>query len=113
MKYLRLKKNTDIQKLFKRGKRAYSNALTAVYMPSDELKMAVIVSKKHGKAVKRNRLKRVIRAAYDRNVEVLEDAYSVVVLPKAGGEIKFADAERELVSCFRRMNSSCQRSKDS
>ena len=51
MKYARLKKNTDIQRLFKKGKKAYSRELTAVYSPSAELKMAVIVSKIHGKAV--------------------------------------------------------------
>lgn len=113
MRYTRLKKNTDFRKLFKRGKRVFSPHITLLYAPARVHAMGIALTKKHGKAVKRNRLKRVIRAAYDRNVEVLDAAYSVVVLPKAGGEIKFADAERELVSCFRRMNSSCQRSKDS
>ncbi len=103
MKYLRLKKNTDIQKLFKRGKRAYSNALTAVYMPSDELKMAVIVSKKHGKAVKRNRIKRLVRRAFFLTCERAPFACSIALLPKVSEEYSLAAFERSLLSCFKRM----------
>ena len=98
MRYLRLKKNTDFQKLFKRGKRVFSPRLTLLFLPSNAQVMGIALSKKHGKAVARNRLKRVLRAAYDKNVGMLKKNWSVVILPKPGEEITFAAAENDLIS---------------
>ena len=103
MKYSRLKKNTDIQKIFKKGKRVFSNCLSAVYVPSAELKMAVIVSKKHGKAVKRNRIKRLVRRAFFLTCERAPFACSIALLPKVSEEYSLAAFERSLISCFKRM----------
>ncbi|MDE6790967.1 MAG: ribonuclease P protein component, partial [Clostridia bacterium] len=36
MKYQRLKKNADFQKLFKKGKRVFSRTLTVIYSPAKE-----------------------------------------------------------------------------
>ena len=58
MNYLRLKKKKDFSKIIKTGKRIYGGTVTAVYLPSDRLKMAVCVGKKYGKSVQRNRIKR-------------------------------------------------------
>ncbi len=104
MRYLRLKKNTDFRKLFKRGKRVFSPRLTLLYSPAGKQTMGIALTKKHGKAVQRNRIKRVIRAAYDKNVVMLNGSYSVIVMPKAGEELTFAQAEKCLISCFRRIN---------
>ena len=64
MKYLRLKKQADFQKLFQHGKRAFSASLTMVYRASDKTRMGISVGKKHGKSVQRNRIKRLIREAF-------------------------------------------------
>lgn len=112
MRYTRLKKNTDFQKLFKRGKRVFSPHITLLYAPSRTQIMGIALSKKHGKAVRRNRIKRVIRAAYDNTVASLGCCYSVVVMPKADVEITYGMMERELLSCFKRMNAASQKSPD-
>lgn len=104
MRYERLKKNTDFSKLFKRGKRVFSPRLTLLYSPSDRQIMGIALTKKHGKAVQRNRIKRIIRAAYDKNVSLLNANYSVVVMPKAGEELTFSQVEKCLASCFKRIN---------
>lgn len=104
MKYSRLKKNGDFQRLFKKGKRAYSKTLTVIYSPSKgETVMGVALSKKHGKAVKRNRIKRLIMAAFSQNFEKLNGSYSLVIMPKICEEYSYAEIERSLISCFRRM----------
>ncbi|MGN0814831.1 MAG: ribonuclease P protein component [Candidatus Coproplasma sp.] len=108
MRYVRLKKNTDFQKLFKRGKRVFSPCITLLYAPADRQIMGIALSKKHGKAVKRNRIKRLIRAAYDKNVNMLNENYSVVVMPKVQEDYSFAEIERSLIICFKRLNSQCR-----
>ncbi|MDE7163261.1 MAG: ribonuclease P protein component [Clostridia bacterium] len=104
MKYKRLKKNADFQKLFKKGKRVFSRTLTVIYTPARERTvMGIALSKKHGKAVKRNRIKRLIRAAFFNNFEKLSGNYSLVVLPKICEEYSYAEIEKSLIVCFRRM----------
>ena len=60
----RLKKEKDFSKVFKEGKRLFSESLTLIYLPSDELKAGFAVSKKHGGSVKRNRIKRLLRESF-------------------------------------------------
>ncbi|MDE5766343.1 MAG: ribonuclease P protein component [Clostridia bacterium] len=104
MKYQRLKKNADFQKLFKKGKRVFSRTLTVIYTPAKEKTvMGIALSKKHGKAVRRNRIKRLIRAAFSNNFEKLNGVYSLVVLPKICEEYDYAEIEKSLINCFRRM----------
>lgn len=71
--------------------------------------MGIALSKKHGKSVQRNRLKRLIRAAYDKNVSILNANYSVIVLPKAGEEFTFSQVEKGIVTCFKKINAACQK----
>lgn len=72
--------------------------------------MGVALSKKHGKAVKRNRIKRLVRAAYDKNIGLLEGAYSVVVLPKVQESYTYREIEKSIVICFKKLNTQCQSS---
>ena len=60
----RLKKNKEIEKVFKCGKRAFSETVTLVYFPAKETRYAVCVGKKYGKSVERNRIKRLLREAF-------------------------------------------------
>ena len=104
MKYGRLKKNGDFQKLFKRGKRVFSPLLTVIYSPCREKTlMGIALSKKHGKAVKRNRIKRLIRAAFLNNFDKMEGNYNIVIMPKIEQEYEYKSIEKSLVSCLKRM----------
>ena len=103
MKYLRLKKNTDIQRLFKKGNRAFSAALTAIYVQSKALKMAVIVSKKHGKAVRRNRIKRLVRQAFYNTCALVPCDMAIIIMPKVAAEYSLKGFESSLKSCYKKM----------
>ncbi|MDE7306222.1 MAG: ribonuclease P protein component [Clostridia bacterium] len=105
MNYLRLKKNADFQKLFNRGKRVFSPCLTLLYFPSASLYMGVAVSKKHGKATKRNRIKRLCRAAFSSACKILQGSYSFIIIPKVSKEYTYKAIEASLLSCFKKVNS--------
>ena len=82
MKYLRLKKQSDFQKLFKKGKRAFSSSLTVLYTPSKKTTMGISIGKKHGKSVRRNRIKRLLREAFRAVQPEIQGTYSIVLIPK-------------------------------
>ena len=108
MKYLRLKKNSDFQKVFRRGKKVFSPYITLLYYPSNETTFGIAISKKYGKAVKRNRIKRLIRASFAKSLSELNGAYTIVALPKISEEYTFENFEKGIKSCFGRMNQ-CQK----
>lgn len=102
MKYLRIKKQADFQKLFSKGKRAFSSSLTVVYSPSKTTRMGISVGKRHGKAVKRNRIKRLIREAFRKTSETLSASYSFLLIPKVKDEYSVREYEEHLLKIFKK-----------
>ena len=82
----RLKRKSDFDKLFSKGKKAYSKSLTILYFPSEDFKIGYSVSKKHGNAVKRNRIKRLLRASAREAFKDLKKNYRIVIMPKVRDE---------------------------
>lgn len=82
----RIKSKVDFDNLYSSGKIIFSNdrQIRAIYLIEKNvavgnIKIAVAVSRKAGKAVWRNRLKRLIRASYRLNKETL---FSLCLLKK-------------------------------
>lgn len=103
MKYARIKKSGDFTKIFSKGKRSFSSSVSVIYFPSDALRMGICVSKKHGKAVKRNRIKRLIRAVFISEKKDLKGV-SLLVLPKVEEEYSYAVFKRDLKYIFKKEN---------
>ena len=78
----RLKRKSDFDKVFSKGKKCYGRSLKMLYINSDSLKIGFSVSKKHGNAVVRNRIKRLLRAALRENLPYIKNNYFIVFLPK-------------------------------
>lgn len=96
MKYYRLKKQADFQRLFNKGKRAFSPSLTIVYRSSDKMTMGISVGKRHGKSVARNRIKRLLREAFRSVVPQISGVYNVVLIPKVCEEYSYSTFEQHL-----------------
>ena len=96
MKYLRLKKQADFQRLFKSGKRAFSSSLTVIYRPAEQMRMGISIGKKHGKSVQRNRIKRLIREAFRLSRDQMQGNYTIVLIPKVSDEYAFETFKRHL-----------------
>ena len=85
----RLKRNSDFEKIFSVGKRSFSKSMTVLYMPSKNLKIGYSVSKKHGNAVTRNRIKRLLRAAVRQEIGKIVGNYHIVLVPKKREEYSY------------------------
>lgn len=96
MKYLRLKKQADFQKLFNKGKRAFSSSLTVLYKESDKMRMGISIGKKHGKSVQRNRIKRLIREAFRLSQSQMQGKYAIIIVPKVKDEYAYHTFLRDL-----------------
>ena len=102
MQYYRLKKQSDFQKLFSGGKRAFSPSLTVVYRKSEKQIMGISVGKRHGKSVTRNKIKRLLREAYRATVGEMKGVYSVVLIPKVSEEYSVKTFTRHLQCIIRK-----------
>ena len=96
MQYYRLKKQSDFQKLFQKGKRAFAPSLTVIYRPAEKMTMGVSVGKKHGKAVQRNRIKRLLREAFRLAQAQMQGKYSIIIIPKVAEKYAFTTYEQQL-----------------
>lgn len=97
----RLKKRCDFEKVFKKGKRCYAGSLIFVYIKSREFKVGYSVSKKHGNSVRRNRIKRLLRAAMREYAGDMGN-YHVVIIPKKECEGSFALYKQDIGDVLRR-----------
>ena len=104
MKYVRLKKQSDFQKLFHRGKRAFSPSLTLVYYKSEKTTMGISVGKKHGKSVQRNRIKRLLREAFRFCIDQMQGEYFIILIPKVEKEYSFDTFRRHLQWIIKKEN---------
>lgn len=78
----RLKKSWEFQRAYKKGKK-YWDAYFVVYVYNTQLRqprLGITVSKKVGKSVQRNRVKRLIREAFRMLKLELQQHYDIVVV---------------------------------
>ena len=78
----RLKKEKDFELVFKKGKRVFSRSLTMIYLPANSTKVGFCVSKKHGKSVQRNRIKRLLRESFRSFFPNFGENFFFVFIPK-------------------------------
>ena len=96
MQYYRLKKQSDFQKLFSKGKRGFAPSLTVVYKEFDKTVMGVSVGKKHGKSVERNRIKRLLREAFRAVLGEMKGKYSIILIPKVSESYSYETFKKHL-----------------
>ncbi len=95
----RLLKRKDFVNLNRSGRRIYSkNFLIIIDKNGMEFsRLGITVTKKIGKAVKRNRIKRLVREFFRLNKEKLPKGYDISIIARADvSGLKLQDIEREL-----------------
>ena len=99
----RLGRREDISRVFSDGRRAAGRALTVLAAANSlgHPRLAVTVSRRHGNAVRRSRIKRLCREAFRHNRHLLPQGFDYVILPRTGRNLSLslhvlADAVRTL-----------------
>jgi ribonuclease P protein component len=95
---LRLKRSEDFQRVYDNGRRvgdAYL-LLFALPHPAAGTRAGFSVSRKHGNAVRRNRLKRLLREAYRLNRQQLPAGYDFVLVPRQRDDFSLENFGRSL-----------------
>lgn len=73
------------------------------YLASDEKKFGVIASKKIGNAVRRNRAKRVVRAAFLELINELNPGVYVIITRVSINDMEFSSVVKSLRWSFKRL----------
>lgn len=76
-----------------------------LYIRSDQLKIGYSVSKKHGHAVVRNRIKRLLRAAAREVFKDYEAPLYIVFMPKKSDEYSYDEFLKDMRSAFNKLTS--------
>ena len=86
-----LKKNKDFQVVYRRGK-SYGNRYLVMYVLKNDLgknRVGISVSKKVGKAVVRNRVRRLIKESYRLSESSIKKGFDIVIVSRV--KASFAD----------------------
>ncbi len=81
-----LNRNEQFLSVYRNGKRAYHKYFTMYYMPNkkDINRLGFKVSKKLAKAVKRNRLRRLMRECYRLSEKQFSVGYDIILAAREG-----------------------------
>lgn len=102
----RLRDNEDFQRAFQKG-RSVANRQFVIYMLAkegqEELRVGVSVSKKIGKAVVRNRVKRLIREGFRSLLpEINWKGDLIVIARKPLADLEYKEVVANLVHCLKK-----------
>jgi len=83
-KTIALKKNFEFKNVFSKGKWIHGKYMV-IYFKENRLdlnRLGVAVSKKTGKSVIRNHIKRLLRESYRLNEDIIKSGYDIIILWK-------------------------------
>ncbi len=101
----RVRKNSHFRYIYNRGK-SLSNASLVMYSIKNNKpvnRIGISVSKKIGKSVVRNRVKRLIKESYRNNKDRFKKGYDIVYIARIGtSKLKYNDIEKSIFNLAKR-----------
>jgi ribonuclease P protein component len=108
-KAARLRRRAEFVTLQRSGQRWHSRSFVVIWRPSPTgcTRLGVTVSRRVGKAVVRNRVKRLVREVFRIDGRDLSPAQDILVIARAGAhKLQYAQVASELGRVFRSPGSS-------
>ena len=100
----RLKKNRAFQYVYRKGHSAACRNLVLLVAPGRELKVGFSVSKKVGKAVTRNKVKRRLRDCFRPYLGDVKTGLYVIVARPSAAEAAFEDLRKDMRYLLKKQN---------
>lgn len=100
----RLRKNGQFRYVYKKGKGSSCRELAVGFVRGPRLLVGFAVSKKIGNAVTRNRVKRRLRAAFQRELPLLKSGLYVVTAREAAAQADFKTLWSSMRYLMRKQN---------
>lgn len=87
-KIYRLRENREFQKIYRKGQFAASKSLVVYTQPNSlgKNRIGITASKKYGKSVKRNRIRRLIRESFLLLQDRLDMGYDFVIVARKSND---------------------------
>ncbi len=111
MKHEKVRKNSEFQVIYRRGK-SFANNLLVLYVYKNRKnqldgvpfnRIGISVSKKVGKSVVRSRVKRLINEAYRLNKDAYLKGYDFVIIARVSSYDKsYSETEKALIHVFKK-----------
>jgi ribonuclease P protein component len=97
--HLRLRNHGRFERLLAEGKRGGDRQLQVWVLPNDLgfSRFGLVVGRRHGGAVQRNRIKRVLREAFRLRRTELPSGLDIACAPRVGIRVELESAMRSLV----------------
>lgn len=113
-KIIKIKLNREFQRIYRKGRYAVSKNL-AIYMQPNSYKInriGITASKKYGKSVKRNRIRRLIRESYHALQDNLKKGYDFIIVARKTEETDpgYHQILKEMRYLYKRLNVFIERS---
>lgn len=100
----RIRNKIDYTRVYQRGRRGYSTHFTWIIYdsPTDVSRLGITAGRKVGKAVKRNRIKRLLREFFRLNKPRLPEGRDIVIMVRPRTPfMTYADVFKELEGLFK------------
>ncbi|KAA6224786.1 MULTISPECIES: ribonuclease P protein component [unclassified Campylobacter] len=101
--FFKFDSNEEFTQVYKTGKKWHCNGFIIFYLKSEEKKMAVVAGKKVGKAVIRNRVKRVLRALFFNAQNSLKSGKYIFIAKEEMKTAHFLRLEKDLKWGFKKL----------
>lgn len=102
-KFASIKDDKEFARLYKEARKWYCEVGVIFYQSSEENKIAVIASKKVGKAVARNRAKRLLRVVFFQMQDRLKSGKYILVAKSELLSVSFLKLQKNLEWGFKKL----------